>query len=154
MPKKSFGDRIIAARNQIAPNGPDELKAFKPHFTSPFIRKYFGAFHLDPEDRDDRDRLLAIFFIATLGTSEPGRRPTKRDFNQLIYDVEAARNGRKKSDREICRVLIEDSRGRFEGRYKDYSERPNALRHRVRELRELLGGNWDTIFVNDLLGGN
>jgi hypothetical protein len=92
---------------------------------------------LDPESQPDRDRLLGICLIALLGWGEAGRPPDWNNFGQLMDDVEVVKNGarRNKSDREICRILIEDKHGRFDGRYKDTTT--EALRHRVRNLKDL-----------------
>jgi hypothetical protein len=135
-----FMRALMSARNVIAPYGPDDFKDYNPDFTSSYIRDLFGAFHLDPESRHDRDCLLAVCITALFGRGEAGRKP-KWNLAQLMDDVGAVKNepSRKKSDREICRILIEDRHGRFDGRYKDIG--PEALRHKVRELNRWLGNN-------------
>ena len=117
--------------------GPKELKGWEPNFNNSHARAIFGALELNVEDRDDRDRVLAVLLIALFACGDRPGCPRQNESAQLMADVGALRNGghRKRSDREVCRILIEDSRGKFGGRYKGAS--PDALRHRVRELNRL-----------------
>jgi hypothetical protein len=101
----------------------------------------FELFGLDPKSPRDRRFLLCllddiIFSKGKVGApkkwSEWGQRPSP---DQLKADIATVRVGKsvRKSDREICRTLIEDKHKKFKGRYANI--KLEALRYMVRKIK-------------------
>jgi hypothetical protein len=119
-----------------------------PEWPTPAVAKAFEALDLDPHSHDDCRRLLSIFADVHFGTNG---RPKTRPW-VLWATLGAYHRARSKwpehsgSDSKLCELMVKNSKKLFEGRFNNI--KPDALRKRVEQARNLDGGMWDRYWAS------